>query len=208
MKILIVDDHDIVRESLDSIIRTEFAQATIVKAGSAKECIDVLTGKMFDLIILDLGLPDQDGIELIKSILAISRDFKILVFSMSATLVYAPALYEMGIYGFLNKHADLLEIRMVIRSIALDGKRYLPTELRPAVLFKEEKGVLNIMEILSPREKAIAQFIVQGMSTNKIAVQLGIQMSTVRTYKSRIFSKLEVDTLYEFLTKAKLYGLS
>jgi DNA-binding NarL/FixJ family response regulator len=147
-------------------------------------------------------LPDQDGIELIRSILGINRDTKILVFSMSAALVYAPTLYEIGIYGFLNKHADLMEIRTAIRSIALDGKRYVPSELRPAVLFNEEKGALNIMEILSPREKVIAQLIVQGMSTSKIALQLGIQMSTVRTYKARIFSKFEVDTLYDFLAKA------
>ncbi len=202
MRILIVDDHDIVRESLDNIIRMDFANATIVKAGSAKECTDVVTGIMFDLIILDLGLPDQDGIELIRSILGISREFKILVFSMSAALVYAPTLYEIGIYGFLNKHADLVEIRTAIRSIALDGKRYVPVELRPAILFNEDKKALNIMEILSPREKMIAQLIVQGMSTNKIAVLLGIEMSTVRTYKARIFSKFEVDTLYDFLTKA------
>lgn len=208
MKVLLVDDHSIVRQSLEYIIRAEFPAATCTEAKNGQTCTDLLKKENFDLVILDMNLPDTDGITLTEWIRDRYPDQKILFFSTSPTTVYAKKLYQMGIMGYLNKQANVNEIAKALHTIMTDNKQYLDEEFKQ-MLAQDflQKSSDDPIEKLSNRELTIAQLLANGKSFEEIAAQLNIESSTIRTYKTRIYQKLDVTTLHEFLAKAKMYKL-
>ena len=208
MKILLVDDHAIVRQSLLHIVRSEFPGATCTEAQDGETCTEFLKKESFDLVILDMNLPDTDGITLTEWIRDRNPEQKILFFSTSPTAVYAKKLFQMGIMGYLNKQAPVEEIARALRTILTQKKQYLDEEFRN-ILTQDflTKSPSNPVEKLSKRELSIAQLLANGKSFEEIATQLNIESSTIRTYKARIYQKLEVTTLHDFLARAKLYKL-
>ena len=208
MKILLVDDHAIVRQSIEHIVRSEFPQAVCTEAPDGDACIAQLKKENFDLVVLDMNLPDMDGISLTEWILNRDPRQMILFFSTSPTELYAKKLYQMGIMGYLNKQANVKEIARALRGILLEHKQYLDEEFK--LLLAEEflnNRSSNPIGNLSTRELSIAQLMANGKSFDEIAAQLNVESSTVRTYKARIFQKLNVTSLADFLAKAKLYKI-
>ncbi len=208
MKVLIVDDHDVIRQSLSLTIQTEFPSSICTKVEHATACIEMLKQDQFDLVTLDLNLPDMDGITLAEWILERYPGQMILVFSMNPTSVFARKLYEMGVMGYLNKQAAMSELIKAFRTILTEKKPYMEEEfkLMLAADFLHKKPS-NPIERLSTRELSIAQLLANGKTNDQIAAQLNIESSTIRTHKTRIFQKLDVTTLHDFLAKAKLYKL-
>lgn len=208
MNILIVDDHDVIRQSMGMIIQSEFPKATSTKLANAEACIEILKKEKFDLLILDMNLPDMDGITLTEWILDRYPEQMILIFSMNPTGVFAKKMYQMGIMGYLSKQADMVEIRKALRAVLTERKQYLNEEFK-ALLTRDflSNNPGNPIEKLSKRELSIAQLLAQGKTFDEIAGLLNIEASTIRTYKGRIFQKLEVNTLHEFLAKASLYKI-
>jgi DNA-binding NarL/FixJ family response regulator len=206
MKILIVDDHDVIRQSMGLIIQAELPKAICTKLENAESCIELLKKEEFDLIILDLNLPDMDGISLTEWIKRHNPQQMILIFSMNPTSVYAKKLYQMGVMGYLNKQADMAEIQKALRTVLIDRKQYINDEFRAMQThdFASTNSV-NPFEKLSKQELIIAQLLAQGKKFDEIANQLKVESSTIRTYKSRIFQKLEVNTVHDFLSKVSLY---
>ena len=208
MKILLVDDHAIVRQSLNYIIKSEFPKADCIEAPDGESCVEILKKESFDLVILDMNLPDTDGITLTEWILDSYPEQMIMFFSTSPTAVYAKKLYQMGIMGYLNKQSAVNEIAKALRTILTQKQQYLDEEFK-GILAQDffTKGPSNPIEKLSKRELSIAQLLANGKTFEEIAAQLNIESSTIRTYKARIYQKLNVNTLHDFLTKAKLYKL-
>jgi two-component system, NarL family, invasion response regulator UvrY len=208
MRILLVDDHAIVRQSLEYIIHSEFPKAVCVEAADGDTCTEILKKEGFDLITLDMNLPDTDGITLTEWIRDRYPQQMILFFSTSPTAVYAKKLYQMGIMGYLNKQAPVTEIAKALHMILGQKQQYLDEEFKSilALDFLNKKPA-NPIEQLSNRELSIAQMMANGKTFEEIAGQLNIESSTIRTYKARIFQKLDVTTLHDFLAKAKLYKL-
>ncbi len=208
MNILIVDDHDVIRQSLGSIIQSEFPNALCTKLEKAGPCIELLKKQQYDLLILDMNLPDMDGITLTEWIRNQYPQQMIMIFSMNPTAVFAKKLYQIGVMGYVNKQANVSEIRKALRTILVEKRQYMNEEFK-AILARDflNKKPLNPMEKLSKRELSIAQLLAGGKTNDEIANQLSIEPSTIRTYKARIFHKLDVSTLHEFLAKATLYKL-
>ena len=209
MKILLVDDHSIVRQSLEYIIRTNFPGAEVKEAADGDTCISILKKEDADLVILDMNLPDTDGISLTEWILDRNPKQAILFFSTSPTAVYAKKLYQMGIMGYLNKQAPVNEIAKALQTVLIDKKQYLDEEFK-SILADDflQNTPQNPFEKLTRRELSIAQLLANGKSSEDIASQLSIEPSTIRSYKARIFQKLGVNSLHDFLAKARLYKLA
>jgi len=208
MNILIVDDHDVIRQSLALIIKAEFPKATCDKVENAESCINILKKEKFDLLILDMNLPDMDGITLTEWIRDRYPEQMILIFSMNPTGIFAKKLYQMGVMGYLNKQSNMGEITKALRVILTEKKQYMNEEFK-SILAQDflNNSPANPIEKLSKRELSIAQLLAQGKTNEDIANQLNIETSTIRTYKARIFQKLEVSSFHEFLAKASLYKL-
>ena len=208
MRILIVDDHDVIGHSLGLIIRSEFPSAESIRAVTGNACIEFLKKSSFDLLILDMNLPDMEGITLTEWIKSHYPDQMILIFSMNPTEIFAKKLYQIGVMGYLNKQADVSEISKALRVILLEKKRYMNDEFKMIIAQEFLQQVpANPIEKLSKRELSIAQLLANGRSIEEIASQLSIEPSTIRTYKARVFQKMDVNNLHEFLQKAKLYNL-
>ena len=208
MKILIVDDHDVIGHSLGLIIKSEFPSAVCTRAVNGNTCIEILKKSSFDLLILDMNLPDMDGITLTEWIKGHFPAQLILIFSMNPTEIYAKKLYQMGVMGYLNKQADVNEISKALRVILLEKKQYMNEEFKMMIAQEFLQQVpANPIEKLSKRELSIAQLLANGKSIDEIASQLSIEPSTIRTYKARVYQKMDVSSLHEFLQKAKLYNL-
>jgi DNA-binding NarL/FixJ family response regulator len=209
MDILIVDDHDVIRHSLALIVQSEFPKAECTVLADGNSCIEALKKQRYDLLILDMNLPDMDGITLTEWILTRYPDQKTLIFSMNPTDVFAKRLYQMGIVGYLNKQADVPEIKKALRTVLADKRQYISEEFSAILTFDLlNKNPRNPVEKLSKRELSIAQLLANGKSFDEIAKQLNIEQSTIRTYKGRIFQKMEVSSLHEFLAKASLYKIN
>jgi two-component system invasion response regulator UvrY len=208
MKILLVDDHAIVRQSLQYIVVSEFPGSTCTEASDGETCFAILKKEKFDLITLDMNLPDTDGITLTEWIFDRYPDQMIFFFSTSPTAVYAKRLYQMGIMGYLNKQSPVPDIIEALRTILIHKKQYLDAEFK-SILAQDflQKTAANPLEKLSSRELSIAQSLANGHAVEEIASRLNIEPSTVRSFKARIFQKLDVTNLHEFLTVARLHKL-
>jgi len=208
MNILIVDDHDVIRQSLEMIIQSEFPHTTCTKLENAQSCTAVFEKDKFDLLILDINLPDMDGTILTEWVLKIDPTQKILIFSMNPTAVFAKRLYQMGIRGFLSKQASVPEIRKALYLVLAEDAYYMSDEFKTMLNYDLlNKNTGNLPDKLSKRELSIAQMLANGKSIEEIANLLQIEPSTIRTYKGRVFQKMEVTTMHEFLAKANLYKI-
>jgi two-component system, NarL family, invasion response regulator UvrY len=208
MKVLLVDDHVIVRKSLQHILVSEFPGTICTECQDGHSCTEMLKKDKFELVILDMNLPDTDGITLAEWIFNNNPQQMVMFFSTSPTAVYAKKLFQMGIMGYVNKQADVSNISRALHVILTEKKRYMDEEFESILAMnffdKKEAGPL---EKLTSRELSIAQLLANGKTYAEIAGQLNIESSTIRSYKTRIYQKLEAETLLDFLAKAKEYKL-
>lgn len=195
---LIVDDHAIIREGVKSLLLNSYPEIKIDEAINGVQCEELVNNTYYDIIILDINMPDTNTLQLVDWLVQHHRNSKILIFSMFSCLQYAMFYYKKGVAGYLNKDADCRELLIAVDAILNKG---IYVDLR----FQSNMSVLfagkgkNGLEILSEREFAVAQNLAQGMRHNKIATFLNISPGTVRTFKVRIFKKLRVSSMYEFL---------
>jgi len=208
MKILLVDDHAIVRQSLAYIISQHFPEASCEECADGQSCIEQVKKQEYDLIILDMNLPDMDGISITEWVLNKRPGQMIVFFSTSSTEAYAKKLYQMGIMGYINKQTNLSEVAVALRQVLYEKKQYLDEEFK-AILANDflNKKDDNPIARFSTRELSVAQLMANGKTFEEISAQLNIETSTIRTYKTRIFQKLGAVTLHDFLSKAKQYKL-
>ncbi|MCU4189429.1 response regulator transcription factor [Flavobacterium sp. HXWNR29] len=204
-KILIVDDHMVVKTGVSIILNSEINDLDIQFASTFSETLDKVKQFSYDLIILDINIPGGKNIEMIPEIRAIVPEVKILMFSAHEEEFYALRYVSAGADGFLNKLSSEEKLIDAVRSIREFGK-YLTENLIDQLnnnLLNDEP--LNPFDKLSKREIEIANLLVRGDGNLEISNNLGIQMSTVSTYKNRIFEKLKINNLVELIEKHHLH---
>lgn len=204
-KILIVDDHMVVKTGVSIILNSEINDLDIQFASTFSETLEKVKQFSYDLIILDINIPGGKNIEMIPEIRAIVPEVKILMFSAHEEEFYALRYVSAGADGFLNKLSSEEKLIEAVRSIREFGK-YLTENLIDQLnnnLLNDEP--LNPFDKLSKREIEIANLLVRGDGNLEISNNLGIQMSTVSTYKNRIFEKLKINNLVELIEKHHLH---
>ncbi|PZF70988.1 response regulator transcription factor [Taibaiella soli] len=205
-RFLIADDHTIIRKGMTVLLRDNFQNCTCVEANNGCVVIKQLKEQTFDLIILEMNMADVDTLSLIDWINTNNPDARILIFSMHASAHYGIQLYRKGIRGFLNKSCSDDEIVQAINLI-LSNRIYIPQDLQDVMsdMLRGKKKTENNFELLSDREFSVSQLLAQGKNYEEIARILCIEVSTVRTFKTRIFKKLSVNTTFEFLSLANAH---
>ena len=200
-KILIVDDHMVVKTGVSIILNSEINDLDIQFASTFSETLDKVKQFSYDLIILDINIPGGKNIEMIPEIRAIVPEVKILMFSAHEEESYALRYIHTGADGYLNKLSGEENIVEAVKSI-MDYGKYLTDEiidkLNDFTLMKEP---LNPFDKLSKREIEIVKLLVKGNGNLEISNHLNIQMSTVSTYKNRVFEKLKINNLVELIEK-------
>ena len=204
-KILIVDDHMVVKTGVSIILNSEINDLDIQFASTFSETLDKVKQFSYDLIILDINIPGGKNIEMIPEIRAIVPEVKILMFSAHEEEFYALRYVSAGADVFLNKLSSEEKLIEAVRSIREFGK-YLTENLIDQLnnnLLNDEP--LNPFDLLSKREIEIVKLLVKGDRNLEISNFLGIQMSTVSTYKNRVFEKLKINNLVELIEKYNLH---
>jgi len=202
MKILIVDDHAIVRDGLSRLLATD-GDHEVKLAATGREALILARSFRPDLVILDLNLPGLGGLELLRRLVAIEAG-KILVLSMHAEPLYARRSLEAGAHGYVSKNAAPDELLAAVRRVAAGG-RYIEAEIAQALALGAGAETLNA---LSPRELEIMRLLAAGSSLAEIADALGASYKTIANTCTLIKSKLGVARTADLVRLAIETGVS
>lgn len=209
-KILIADDHSIVRLGASVIIKESMPECVITQAQDYNEVLKLLQEEVFDLLLLDINMPGGNNIRVVKEILEIQESIKILIFSSYDESLYALRYIEAGAAGFVNKSTAMAELSNAILTIRERGK-YMSDEVKDLYVKKitQSKSKLNTMNPLSRlsnREVDVAKYLIQGHGIIEVSTTLDLSPSTVSTYKSRIFEKLNVSNIPELIEIFRIHS--
>jgi DNA-binding NarL/FixJ family response regulator len=196
--ILLVDDHDVVRQGIRLIIETRLGHE-VVEAASAEESVAMVRGQDVDLVLMDARMPEHDGIWALRRIREVRPDLPVLVLSTYDTQEYVEGSLEAGAAGYLLKEATTHQLGEAIET-ALMGKGVY---LHPAVAERMlARGREQPREGLSERELEVLGLLVEGATNESIAARLFVSEKTVKTHLSNIFRKLGVSNRTQAAAKA------
>lgn len=209
-KILIADDHGVVRLGLSMMIKKLRPNATIYQVNDYKEVMQEIRTKSFNLAILDINMPNGNFQEALQAIKLKDADCKVMVFSSQDENLYAVRYLKMGADGFLHKDSSEEVINNALIKM-LDQGRYMSEEVKDSLIYNKlnkETTFNNPLELLSEREMEVAQRMIAGNPPKEISNSLNIHSSTVSTYKSRIFEKLKIESLSDLIKIFDFYNIS
>ena len=202
-RILIVDDHPMMREGLRTLISRERDLIVCGEAETAGQALDVVAKLKPDLVLVDITLPGPNGIELIKDICALQHAILILVISMHDESLYAERVLHAGARGYIMKQESGPTMMQAIRQV-LAGRIYLSDNMSARILeyVTGKRTEASPIERLSDREWEVFQLIGRGKSTVQIAEELHLSPKTVEAHRARVKEKLDLKTMTELISFA------
>lgn len=207
MKVLLADDHSVVREGLKEMIKKMDMASIIVEVQNGREALDEIEKDGFDLIILDISMPGISGLSVLETLR--SRDIKtrILVLSMHPQEQYAIRAFRLGASGYLSKDSAYEELEIAIKKISA-GRKYISASFVESLIFdKKNESDKAPHEKLSEREFHVMYLIAQGKSVTEISNELFISDKTVSTHRARILGKMGLKKNAELTLYAIKNGL-
>jgi len=207
MNFLLIDDHSVIREGMRMILCQFYKECIVDEAANEDEAIAKIKQKSYDLVVLDINMPNTNALSLLKFVLTIRPGLKVLMFSMNEEKLHAKRYIDAGAKGFLSKSAPVEEIKKAV-TLVVNGRNYYSEDLIKNII-SEKSGVQknNPFEKLSDREFEIANLLLAGKSVTEISSLLNIQTSTTGTHKAKIFDKLKVNNLVELIELANMYEI-
>jgi DNA-binding NarL/FixJ family response regulator len=203
-RILIVDDHPMMRQGLAQLINSEPDLAVVCEANDASQALGLVSREKLELVLVDISLPGRNGLELIKDIHTLAPDLLILVVSMHDETLYAERVLRAGGRGYVMKQEGGKKLMAAIRQV-LDGKIYVSEKMSARILeiFSGRRGeTASPMEKLSDREFEVFQLIGQGKGTRDIADHLHLSVKTVEVHRANIKQKLNLNSATDLVRQA------
>ena len=208
IRIGIVDDHAVVREGLKRLIDAEPDLTVVGEAGTGRETIDRVIELKPHVVVLDVSMPELNGIEVTRQLKLHCPDVKILILTVHEDKSYSRELLEAGALGYMLKRAAADELIRAIRTVAGGGIHVDPrvTDKLVKALFAPSDEAGPALEKLSDRELAVLQLIAKGYSNKEIASQLDLSVKTIETYKARSMEKLQLRSRVDIVRHANKQG--
>ncbi|MGM8339216.1 response regulator [Pseudomonas aeruginosa] len=200
-RILIVDDHPVIRMAMKMLLEAEGHQIV----GDTDNGVDAISlGRELkpDLVILDIGIPRLDGLEVISRLMVLALPLKILVLTGQSASLFALRSMQAGAAGFVCKQGGLAELVTAVNAVA-SGYSYFPSSAMRPVQQGAYSDDVELLGRLSDREVSVLQYLSQGYSNKQISEQMFISNKTVSTYKARLLLKLNAGSLVDFIEFAK-----
>jgi two-component system, NarL family, invasion response regulator UvrY len=191
VKILLVDDHAIVRSGLRRLFAAELPGVRISEAKTGREALAVARTEQPALIVLDLNLPGLGGLELLRRMVSEHPEARVMVLSMHAEALYATRALRAGAVGYLSKNASPEELLEAVRRVAAGG-RYIEAEIAQGLALQTGAETANMMDRLTERDLEIMRLLGDGQGLSNIADALGVSYKTVANTCSQIKAKLGV----------------
>lgn len=193
VKIMIADDHSMVREGLKSLLELEGDIEVIAEAVDGLDCLEKLGEHKPDVLLLDINMPNMNGLDVLKELKARKSKVKVLMLTVHNETEYLMRAVDVGINGYVLKDSESAELKRAIFAV-VDGETYIQPDLIPALNAKriERNKDEEKIEELTRRELEVLKLLAVGMYNKEVAEKLEISERTVKNHVSNIFKKLEV----------------
>ena len=209
--VVIVDDHPMFRIGLKSILARDDTYEVVGEAGTAVEALKLAKKQVPDYMIIDISLPDKNGIELTREVLRLLPDCKVLIVSMHTKIFYVTEALRMGALGYLVKESTSETLLKGLDAVS-KGRRFVDPSLSKEIAEDlGEAGESNMVDIaykrLTKREQEIMRLVAEGFTTKEIAERLFISIKTVDNHRANIMNKLGIHRTVELIRYAARIGL-
>jgi two-component system invasion response regulator UvrY len=207
-KILIADDHSLVRYGLKAALLNHFSDAQIDESWDGQSIMTQLKINIYDLILLDLSMPDTDPSTVLHWIRNFHTDTKVLIVSMNSEAIFGKRALQMGAHGYLEKDASPDELIRAV-NVVLSGKKYMSADLAEIIVNDTlNRKSMNPFDELTPREFQVAMYIIQDYTITQIGELMQLQYTSVSTFRRRIFDKLNISDRKALVQLAEAYKLN
>ncbi|MHC4720471.1 MAG: response regulator [Planctomycetota bacterium] len=211
IRILLADDHKITREGLRSLLEKQQDMDVVAEAENGRTAVRLAHELLPNVVIMDVTMPDLNGVEAARQIVGRVPDAKIIALSMHSDSLFVTEMLRSGASGYLLKDCAFDELALAIRAVA-SGKTYLSPSISGVVvedyLHRLTKTNVSSSEVLTDREREVLQLMAEGKSTKQIALKLNISVKTVETHRRQIMNKLDIHTVAELTKYAIRKGLT
>ena len=207
IKVLIVDDHQMVRFGTRRLLEDESGLHIVGEASSGEEAIEAVDALNPQVVLMDVQMPGIGGLEATRRCLRIAPDVKVIALSMHDGEPFPSKLFEAGAKGYVSKRSDPEELILAIRKV-MAGQRYISTDIAQNLALRPFAEVQQSpFEQLSGREMQIALMVIRGMGAAEMGKKLILSPKTVNSYRYRIFEKLDIKNDVELTKLAIQHGL-
>ncbi len=204
--ILLVDDHAVVRQGFKMMLAAQPDMEIVGEAGNGREALELAGQLQPDVIVMDVAMPELNGIEATRRVADLSPRTRVLALSMHKDSVYVREILRAGARGYLLKDAISSDLLAAVRAIAR-GEGYLSPGVSDAVLNDYRRHVTDPIDLLTSREREILQMIAEGKTNKEIATILNLSVYTVDAHRGRIMEKLNLHSVTDLVRFAVRCGL-
>lgn len=211
-RILLADDHQIVREGLKALLETQEGLQVIGQASSGREATELARELQPDVVVMDVGMPDLNGIEATRRILSELPGTRVVALSMHSDRRFLQEMLKAGAVAYLLKDSAFEELALAVRAVA-SGRVYLSPQIANVVVdgyLGRSIGEANpsAFAVLTSREREVLQLIAEGKTTKQIGAALHVSVKTVETHRRQIMEKLDLRSVAELTKYAIREGLA
>ena len=206
IRILLADDHAVVRQGFKMILGSQSDMEIVGEAGNGREVVELAESLKPDIVVMDVAMPELNGIEATRRLATSVPHARVVALSMHKDNVYVREILRAGARGYLLKDSVAGDLVSAIRAVA-QGEGYISPAVSNAVLDDYRKHVTNPIDLLSSREREVLQMLAEGKTNKEIAVVLNLSVYTVDAHRGRIMEKLNVHSINELVRFAVRNGL-
>jgi DNA-binding NarL/FixJ family response regulator len=211
VRILLVDDHRIIREGLRGLLERQLGMEVVGEAENGQNAIKLARELLPDVIIMDVAMPDLNGVEATRQILAVAPGVKVIGLSVHSDKRFVIAMLKAGASGYLLKDCAFKELAQVIRAVKAN-RTYISPKIANGMI-KDYVGLfpdttLSVFSLLSSRERQVLQLLSEGKTTKQISIALNVSVKTVETYRQHIMDKANIHSIAELTKYAIREGLT
>jgi len=211
IRIVLADDHQIIRDGLRHLLKTQKDMDVLAEAEDGRSAVQLVEELKPDVVILDVAMPDLNGIEAARQIRSRYPNVRIVALSMHSDRRFIAEMLKAGASGYLLKDSAFEELAQAVRTVVA-GKMYLSPQITGGIIedyvLRLPNGQESAASVLTPREREVLQLVAEGKSTKQIAGHLNVSVKTVETHRRQLMEKLNLHTVAELTKYAVREGLT
>jgi two-component system, NarL family, invasion response regulator UvrY len=205
MRVLIADDHPVVRRGVRQTLMEEFLECEVIEARTAAELLSLVRSGTWNVVILDISLPDRNGLDVLKELQTDHPGLPVVILSMHPEDQFAARMMRAGASAYVNKESASEDLTQAVR-LAVAGKKYMSRALTERLAMEAVMEDGDKLPVLSDREMQVLCLIAEGKSLTEISEVLILSVKTVSTYRSRLLEKLDAKTNADLVHYAFIHG--